>query len=89
MELPNPSVDLWSLAVTMYEAVTGTNPFRAASTAETVKLVIIGELPDARTLRPDCPPALAQFLMTALARNRHHRPKTAADFANALQSVAS
>ena len=88
MESPNPSVDLWSLAVTMYEAVTGTNPFRAASTAETVKLVIIGELPDPRTLRPDCPPALAQFLITALARNRHHRPKTAADFSSALQSAS-
>ncbi len=87
MESPGPTVDLWSLAVTMYEALTGKNPFRAPSVVETVKLVMIGEVPDARDLRPDCPPAIAQFLATALARNRHHRPQTAADFSSALQSV--
>ncbi len=87
MESPGPSVDLWSLAVTMYEALTGRNPFRAPSVVETVKLVVIGELPDARVLRPDCPPAIAQFLTTALARNPNHRPQTAADFLSALQSA--
>jgi len=87
MESPGPPVDLWSLAVTMYEALTGTNPFRAPSVPETVKLVVLGEVPDARVLRPDCPPAIAQFLATALARNRHHRPQTAAEFSSALQSA--
>ena len=87
MEPPGPSVDLWSLAVTMYEALTGTNPFRAPSIPDTVKLVMLGEVSDARVLRPDCPPAIAQFLSTALARNRHHRPQTAADFSSALQSA--
>jgi tRNA A-37 threonylcarbamoyl transferase component Bud32 len=89
MELPGPTVDLWSLAVTMYEALTGKNPFRAPSVVETVKLVMIGEVPDARDLRPDCPPAMAQLLATALARNRHHRPQTAADFSSALQSAGT
>jgi GAF domain-containing protein len=87
LESPGPAVDLWSLAVTMYEALTGTNPFRAPSMPETVTLVALGEVSDVRALRPDCPPALAQFLMTALARNRHHRPQTAADFLSALQSA--
>ena len=89
LEIPGPTVDLWSLAVTMYEALTGQNPFRASSVAETVKLVMIGELPDARALRPDCPPAIAQFLTTALARNYHHRPQTAADFLSGLQSAGA
>lgn len=60
---------------------------RAPSVAETVKLVVLSEVSDARALRPDCPPAIAQFLATALARNRHHRPQTAADFLSALQSA--
>jgi hypothetical protein len=87
LESPGPSFDLWSMAVTMYEALTGTNPFRAPSIADTVTLVMRGEVSDARVLRPDCPPAIAQFLATALARNRHHRPSTAADFLSALQST--
>jgi serine/threonine-protein kinase len=87
MEPPGPLVDLWSLAVTMYESLTGTNPFRAPSMPETIKLVMLGMVPDARTVRADCPPLLAQFLMTALARNRHHRPQTAADFLRAMQTM--
>ena len=31
----------------------------------------------------------AQFLATALARNRHSRPQTAADFLSALQSAGT
>ena len=87
LEPPDPSLDLWSLAVTMYEALTGTNPFRGPSVPETVKLVARGTVSDVRVLRPDCPPALAQFLTAALARNRYHRPQTAADFLSALQSA--
>jgi serine/threonine-protein kinase len=87
MEPPGPLVDLWSLTVTMYESLTGTNPFRAPSMPETVKLVVLGEVPDARMLRADCPPPLAQFMSTALSRNRHRRPQTAADFLIALQAA--
>jgi hypothetical protein len=86
LEPPGPSVDLWSLAVTMYEAITGTNPFRAPTMPETVKLVTSGELPDARARRPDCPAPIAQFLAAALARSRQARPQTAADFLHALRS---
>jgi GAF domain-containing protein len=87
MEPPGPLVDLWSLAVTMYESLTGTNPFRAPSMPETVKLVVLGNVPDARVLRADCPAPIAQFLATALSRNRHHRPQTAAEFLSALQAA--
>ena len=87
LQSPGPLVDLWSLAVTMYEALTGTNPFRAPSVPDTLKLVLLGDVPDVRALRPDCPPDIAQFLATALSRNRHRRPQSAADFLHALQSA--
>ena len=89
MDPPGPLVDLWSLAVTMYEATTGSNPFRAASVPETVKLVSAAHLPDARDLRTDCPAAVAQFLAAALARNRQDRPQSAVDFLRALQSTVA
>jgi hypothetical protein len=87
MESPGPSVDLWSLAVTMYEAVTGVNPFRAPSMPETIKLVATGDVPDARVARPDCPAALAEVLARTLSRNRHQRPQTAGEFLTAVASV--
>jgi len=86
-EPPNPLVDLWSLAVTLYEAVTGTNPFRGTSMAKTIALVKAAEVPDARRLRPDCPAAVAAFLSTALARDRHRRPQTADEFLARLQAA--
>lgn len=86
-EPPDPLVDLWSLAVTFYEAVTGTNPFRGSSLADTIKLVQTADAPDARRVLPDCPPAVAEFLATALARNRNRRPQTAAAFLSALHAA--
>lgn len=86
LEPPDPRVDLWSLAITMYEAVTGTNPFRAPSVTETTKLVTAGDLPDARGARPDCPDGLSRFLSRALARDRSERPQSAAQFRAGLQA---
>ena len=36
---PSQGFDLWALAVTLYEALTGTNPFVALTVAETMSLV--------------------------------------------------
>lgn len=87
MEAPGPWVDLWSLAVTMYEAVTGVNPFRAPSTLETVKLVTAGDVPDPRVHRPDCPGTIAEILARSLSRNRHHRPQSAGEVLAAVSFV--
>jgi eukaryotic-like serine/threonine-protein kinase len=87
MEPPTPLVDLWSLAVTMYEALTGTQPFRATTMAATATLVMSSEIKDVRVLRPDCPPAIAAFVASALSRNRHDRPQTAAEFLSRLTTA--
>lgn len=88
LEPPGPAVDLWSLAVTIYEALAGANPFRAPTMPETAKLVLAGDIADVRQRRPDCPADIAQLLSRALARNPQHRPQTAAEFARALQAGA-
>ena len=85
---PSPSVDLWGLAVTLYEALTQRNPFLAATVAETVSLIERAVVPDPRELRPDCPAALATFLASALAADRSRRPQNALDFTNHLRIVA-
>jgi serine/threonine-protein kinase len=87
LEPPDPSLDLWSLAVTLYEAITGTNPFRAPSLAETLARVTAADASDARLLRPDCPAAIADFLTRGLARNRNQRPQSATEFLQALHAI--
>jgi serine/threonine-protein kinase len=82
-----PAIDLWSLAVTMYEALTGIQPFRAPTMAATLTLVMVGEVHDVRVTRPECPPAIAEFLASALSRNRQQRPQTASEFLSRLAAA--
>ena len=80
-------VDLWALALTLYEALTGTNPFIAPTIDQTVSRVLQAAVPDARQARPDCPAALAAFLSGALARERSRRPQSALEFASSLRAI--
>jgi serine/threonine-protein kinase len=84
---PAVSVDLWGLGVTLYEALTGLNPFVAPTLAETVSLIERAVVPDPRERRTECPPALAAFLLSALARVPDRRPQTALEFASRLRTV--
>jgi hypothetical protein len=84
---PTQDVDLWALAVTLYEALTGKNPFLAPSVDETVSLIVSSAVADPRESRPDCPPALATFLVSALAADRRKRPQSAFEFASRLQAA--
>ncbi len=57
--------DLYSLALVLYEALTGTNPVRAEGAAATARRVGMA-LPALGRVRPDLPPALADALDRAL-----------------------
>ncbi|HVO11399.1 MAG TPA: protein kinase [Vicinamibacteria bacterium] len=86
--LPGENVDLWGLAVTLYECTTRKNPFAAQTAAETVKLIEQATVPDPREFRPDCPPVLAALLAVALSADRTRRPRTALDFSGRLKAAA-
>ena len=65
--------DVYSLALTLYEAWTGVNPVRRDSPAATARR--LGRpLPPLRAKRPDLPPALAEALDAALDPDPVYRP---------------
>ncbi|MBK6406977.1 MAG: serine/threonine protein kinase [Holophagales bacterium] len=63
---PVPAFDLWSLSLTLYEAFTGTNPYACGSSSLAAERILRDPVPDPRSLRPDCPPPLAELLLAAL-----------------------
>ena len=71
-----PACDVYSLALTLYEAWTGVNPVRAESPAATARR--LGRaLPPLRYRRPDLPAALAEVVDAALDSDPDLRPEPA------------
>jgi serine/threonine protein kinase len=85
---PDPSFDLWSLGVTLYEAVAGVNPFRATQASDVFALIQRAAPRDVREFSRTCPPGLASFLARALALDPAERPASAAEFRKVLRSIA-
>jgi CHASE2 domain-containing sensor protein len=81
--------DLFSLAVSLYQLLCGKLPFQGESMAQ-LMFKIANEAPaDILSIRPDLPPALAQFLDKALAKNPDERFQTGEEFGGALRAAAA
>ncbi len=77
--------DLYSVAVVLYEMLTGRVPFDAES-AVTIALKHVSETPTAPTqLNASVPPELEQVVMWALNKNPVDRPQDADQFIDALE----
>jgi len=87
MKPPRASFDLWSLAVTMFEALTSRNPFVGADLHETFWRICLARLPDPATLRNDCPAPLADFFRSALSLRIEDRPGSARAFHQSLSTL--
>jgi len=73
------SSDLWSVAVVLYEMVTGLQPYQA-STTERLERMIRSRVPPPPPPDP-CPEPLRSILVKSLAPDPAQRYQTAADFA--------
>jgi eukaryotic-like serine/threonine-protein kinase len=79
--------DLYSIAVVLYEMVTGRVPFDAES-AVTIALKHVSEAPPPPTIvNPSVPPELEQVVMWGLNKNPVDRPANADQFINALEQA--
>ena len=71
------SADVYSLGCVLYEAVSGKRPFQAPAYQELVRLITTTDPAPLQGLRPDVPPAFADVVARAMARERKNRIHTA------------
>ena len=79
--------DLFSLAVSLYQLLSGKLPFEGESMAQ-LMFKIANEAPtDIRSVNPNVPPALVSFLERGLAKDPDQRFQTGEEFAGALRAA--
>ena len=83
-----PETDLWALAVVLFEGLTGKNPVRGRTAAETARNLASGEIPLLADERPDLPAALADAIDGALEPDPDDRG-TLGDLGGALMAAIS
>ncbi|MCA8923676.1 MAG: protein kinase [Planctomycetes bacterium] len=77
--------DVYSLGVTLYEALSGRAPFEGSvDTAQVLDRLVKEDPPPLRALRPEIPAALAGVVETALERDPARRYSSAGAFAEDL-----
>lgn len=81
--------DLYSLGVMLFELLTGVQPHRGESMAQTMYRIVNETAPDVRTLRPEVPPALASVLAQVLSKSPEMRHADGVQLAQALDAVAA
>jgi serine/threonine-protein kinase len=83
------SSDLFSLAITLYQLLTGVLPFRADSMPALMLKIAMEPHPRIRMVRPDLPQGLDEFFERALAKAPANRIESGAVFAQALRDMAA
>jgi serine/threonine protein kinase len=81
--------DLFALGVITYEALTGVQPFRRPTIAETMAATLRDEPPPLQRELPDVPATLANLVERCLEKNPADRPASTHDLALFLEAVAA
>ena len=81
--------DLYSVGVTLYQAVTGTLPFQGASQYDVMHAQRWHTPTAPARLNPEIPAGVSEAIMRSLEKDPAHRFQTAADFQAALEPFRS
>ena len=79
--------DLYALAVTLFEMLTGRKPYTAETALGLTVRHINDPIPSARALNPAIPPAVDELIQWTMAKDPAARPQSAAEFAGLLQQA--
>jgi eukaryotic-like serine/threonine-protein kinase len=82
-----PKSDAYACAVMLHELLTGQNPFRTDSQAQTLQRVLTHMPEPLEASHPELPHGLDAVLAKALAKSPDDRYDSALDFAHALRSL--
>ena len=74
---PDPSFDLWSASMVLFEAVVGFNPVHADTIERVFRNIRTFQVPEVGQFRPDSPPSLSLLLRDSLSIAPSDRPQTA------------
>ena len=81
--------DIFSLGVTLYEALTLTRPFNGDTSAQVFQQILLIDPPDPKQLRSRVPDDLAVICLKALEKLPEHRYETMAVFVEDLERFLS
>ncbi len=79
--------DIFSLAVVLYEMLSGSRPFDGTSQADTMAAILTAPIAPLARTSPGLPAELDRVLAKALAKEREERYQTAADFLVDLRAL--
>jgi serine/threonine protein kinase len=79
--------DIYSLAVVLYEMITGYPPYMGETPMSVAIKHVNDPVPSPRTVNPDIPEAVEQIIFKAMAKNPTERFQTAEEFEQSLQAV--
>lgn len=79
-----PAVDLWAVAVTLYELLTLQRPFQGKTPDEVFARIRASDYPPLRSLRPDVPRVIEGLVARAFDVDPELRFRTAAEFVEEL-----
>lgn len=80
--------DIYALGISLFELLTGTQPFFAETLPQLCANVLMGAPRELRELRPDIPQQLEAVVHKAFARDKAYRYQTVAEFVSALAPFA-
>jgi hypothetical protein len=80
--------DLFALGVLVHELLTGVNPFRRDTPADTMSAVLREPAPPLAVAAPGMPRAAARLIDRCLEKRPEDRPQSALDLAFALEALA-
>ncbi len=83
---PDHRTDIYSLGVTLYEALSGKVPFTADSPLALLRQIVEVEPPDLGELKPNLDPELRSIVARMMAKDREQRISSCADLIDALQA---
>jgi hypothetical protein len=83
----DPRADLFSLAVSLFELLTGQRPFTGDTVSSVLYRVVNDPAPPLRSLNPETPAALEQLLARMMAKSPEGRPADGHQVARELRQV--